>query len=575
MLNRRLLLKTLTATGIGTPVFHRALVSLQEQEEQQEPELSLEQIKQAEWVSGIELTDEEREKIQRSLARTDRQLKQLRAVDLDPSIGPPLHFQTLQPAPGNVTVRRGIGPIETAVGQLPDNPEDIAFLPVTELSGLVRTRQISSMDLTRLYLERLKKYAPMLRCVVNLTENLAMKQAQRADAEIAAGRYRGPLHGIPWGAKDLIAVPGYPTTWGIPYLKDQMLDAKATVAQRLEDAGAVLVAKLSLGALAMGDKWFEGMTRNPWNARVGSSGSSAGSASATVAGLVGFSIGSETLGSILSPSTRCGASGHRPTFGRVSRHGCMPLSWTMDKIGPICRSVEDCALVFAAIHGSDGRDPTVGDYPFVWPPPVDFSGMRVGIRKSRREVEEREDVALLKKLGCEIVPCELPNKISPWLLTNIINVEGASVFDQLLRDGHTDGWNRWTDIFRCANYISAVDYLRYQRARTRLMHEFEEFFADFDVLFNMRDLGHTNLTGHPSVVIPRGYRDGEGPARTPETAVFTGHLGQDDRLLAFARAYQNLVDAHMQRPPLDEWLQRFEDGTLDEKQGEDVESDGQ
>ena len=265
----------------------------------------------------------------------------------------------------------------------PGSAEELAFLPVTELSSLIRSRQISSIELTKLYLDRLKRFDPLLKCVVTFTEDLALKQAAQADQEIAAGKYRGPLHGIPWGAKDLIAYPGYPTTWGATPFKDRVIDVKATVAARLEEAGAVLVAKLSLGALAMGDQWFGGRTRSPWDPRTGSSGSSAGSASAVAAGLVGFAIGSETLGSIVSPCRACGASGLRPTFGRVSRHGCMTLSWSMDKLGPIARSIEDCALVFDAIHGADGLDWAAVDQPFDWPPRSRSAASRSATSRSR------------------------------------------------------------------------------------------------------------------------------------------------------------------------------------------------
>ena len=246
---------------------------------------------------------------------------------------------------------------------------------------------------------------------MTLTEEVALKQAAKADHEIASGRYRGPLHGIPWGAKDLIAYPGYPTTWGATPFKNRVIDVTASVAARLEEAGAVLLAKLTLGALAMGDQWFGGRTRSPWNPRVGSSGSSAGSASAAAAGLVGFAIGSETLGSIVSPCRACGASGLRPTFGRVSRHGCMTLSWSMDKLGPITRSVEDCALVFDAIHGADGLDWAAVDQPFDWPPKVDFSSLKVGyIEERNRPADEREELKVLRKLGFELVPMTLPEE---------------------------------------------------------------------------------------------------------------------------------------------------------------------
>ena len=360
MIDRRQLLATIAGTGVGTAVFHGALADIvQEQAEQKAAEVTSEMVKTAEWISGTEFSDEERDEIAKSVNRSANQWNALREQKLQFEDVPAMHFQTLAGAPRErVSVQRAFDPIESSTAELPDSEEGIAFLPVTELSSLIRHRKISSVELTKLYLKRLEKYNPLLNCVVTMTDELALKQAAKADKEIAAGNYRGPLHGIPWGAKDLIAVPGYPTTWGIPQFEEREFSYTATVAKRLEDAGAVLVAKLSLGAIAMGDKWFRGMTRSPWNYKLGSSGSSAGSASATVAGLVGFSLGTETLGSIVSPSRRCGATGLRPTFGRVSRAGCMPLSWSMDKVGPITRSVEDCALVFALslIHISSPRD---------------------------------------------------------------------------------------------------------------------------------------------------------------------------------------------------------------------------
>jgi Asp-tRNA(Asn)/Glu-tRNA(Gln) amidotransferase A subunit family amidase len=343
-------------------------------------------------------------------------------------------------------------------------------------------------------------------------------------------------------------------------LKDRELENTATVARRLEEAGAVLVAKLSLGALAQGDKWFGGMTRCPWNPKIGSSGSSAGSASSVVAGLVGFTLGSETLGSILSPSIRNGASALRPTFGRVSRDGCMPLCWSLDKIGPICRSMEDCALVFDAIHGADGKDLTAGSYPFQWPSNQSLAGLKVGYAKSRRQPDdEREDLKILREMGCQLVEISLPRDVPVRPLISIIDIEAASVFDDLLRAGHTEGWNTWDEDFRAAQYVSAVDYVRVQRTRTLLMKRFEESIADVDVLVNMNDLVYTNLTGHPSVVMPIGYRERDG-ATMPRPVVLTGHLNDDERLVAIANQFQFKLTAHLEHPPLDSWLEKFESG---------------
>jgi hypothetical protein len=337
--------------GVGTAVFRRALAA----ETQATGSVTAEMIQQAEWIAGIELKPEDRTSTARALIRALRDFQQLRSIKLDNGVPPALIFNPTPGEPPAAAPNRGhIRLADSAAPARPASDEDLAFLPVTALAALVRTRQVTSTELTKLYLDRLRRYDPALKCVITYTDELALKQADRADREIAAGQYRGPLHGIPWGAKDLIAWPGYKTTWGATPLKDQTIDTKATVAARLEEAGAILVAKLALGALAQGDKWFGNMTRNPWNVKEGSSGSSAGSACATAAGLVGFALGSETLGSIVAPCGRCGVTGLRPTFGRVSRYGCMTLTWSMDKIGPIARSVEDCAVVLSAIHGFDG-----------------------------------------------------------------------------------------------------------------------------------------------------------------------------------------------------------------------------
>ena len=566
MLNRRTLLKTLAATGIGSEIFRRSLVN----SISDDTAITAELIKQSEWVAGLELDDEQREKLAKSLRRSQRRLKSFRETEIPFAELPSVHTQTLAERPV-APVPRDRAPRlrESAVIDLPANPEDIAFLPVTELSVLIRTRKIRSVDLTDIYLKRLKRFNPLLKCVVNLTEELAMEQAAQADKEIAAGRYRGPLHGIPWGAKDLVAVDGYPTTWGLPQFRDRVIRENATVFNRLHEAGAVLVAKLSLGAIAMGDQWFEGMTRNPWNPRQGSSGSSAGSASATAAGLVGFSIGSETLGSIVSPSRRCGTTGLRPTFGRVSRSGCMSLSWSMDKLGPITRSVEDAALVFAAIQGKDDGDPASYDTAFRWPQEIDFQKLRVGYSKQQKPLEDREDLQVFKNLGVELVEVKLPASLPLQNLSDLIGIEGAAVFESMLNQNETEGWNAWPEIFRSAQFLTALDYLRIQRMRRRLMREMETAMADVDVMVNVSDLFHTNLCGQPSVVMPVGFRK-RREVNTPYSVILTGHLNQDDRLLAVAARYQDMQDAHLKRPPLEKWLTQVDEI---HKKKEDSESD--
>ncbi len=544
---RRKVLGTLASMGIGTAVFQRSLAAQAQEAEKITPEM----IQQAEWVAGIELSEAERKAAAAAVARDQQKYLALRKVELDNSVPPAITFYAAPPQESSGPPRReDVRPIESVPPERPASDEDLAFLPVTELAALVRTRKVSSVELTKLYLDRLGKYDDMLKCVVTLTDELALKQAERADREIAAGRYRGPLHGIPWGAKDLISWPGYKTTWGAGVYQDQTLDVKATVARRLEEAGAVMVAKLTLGALALGDEWFGGMTRNPWNPEEGSSGSSAGSAAAVVAGLVGFAIGSETLGSIVSPCRRCSVTGLRPTFGRVSRYGCMTLSWSMDKLGPFARSVEDCALVFGAIHGYDGLDPTAVDRPFSWPARRDVRSLRVGYFEGERAARRSPEIGVLRELGVKLVPIKLPKQYPVSALTLILNTEAAAVFDELTRDGVSDGIGRWASTFRQGQFVPAIEYLRASRVRTLLMREMEEVMAPIDAYVGGDDLTLTNLTGHPTVVIPDGDRKGS-PSGQPDTITFTGKLFGETELLALAHAFQQATGDHLRRPPLD------------------------
>lgn len=545
--SRRQILKLLAGIGVGNAMFQRALAA----QVQTAGRITPEMIQQAEWIAGIELSPEDRQTTAQGLARTVAGFERLRAIELDNSVSPALLFDA---APGEppptAGERRAIKPIDTPVPTRPAADEDLAFLPVTALAALLRARQVTSLELTKRYLQRLKRYDPVLRCVVSYTEELALEQAARADREIAAGQYRGPLHGIPWGAKDLIAWPGYRTTWGATPYQDQVIDTKATVAARLEQAGAVLVAKLSLGALAEGDRWLGRLTRNPWNAEEGSSGSSAGSAAATAAGLVGFALGSETVGSILSPCRRCGVTGLRPTFGRVSRHGCMSLAWSLDKIGPIARSVEDCALVLAAIHGFDGLDATAVDHPFDWPCPRDLASLKVGYIENSTPAAERSELEVLRQLGVQLVPIELPSKYPIAPLLAILDVEAATVFDALVREGVTEGLNDWPDTFRRGQFVPAVEYLRANRVRTLLMREMRELMSQVDLYVGGNDVVLANLTGHPAVIVPNGLRERNGVA-VPTALTFTGRLFGESELLAVAHAYQQATGFHLQRPPLE------------------------
>jgi Asp-tRNA(Asn)/Glu-tRNA(Gln) amidotransferase A subunit family amidase len=438
----------------------------------------------------------------------------------------------------------------------PSNLEDLAFWPVRDLAELLRTKQVSSVELTTMYLERLKRFGPQLECVVSLTEERALEQARAADDEIKKGKYRGMLHGMPYGAKDLLAVKGTKTTWGSAIYKEQTIDETATVIERLDGAGAVLVAKLTLGELAWGDVWFGGMTRNPWNPEQGSSGSSAGSASATAAGLVAFAIGTETWGSIVSPSTRCGTTGLRPTFGAVSRSGAMALSWSMDKIGPICRSVDDCAIVFDVIRGADGKDVAAVDANFEYAPTPRLEGMRIGYVKSLFEEDypnrERDAAVIeqLRALGAELVPIELP-KVPVTPLACILTAEAAATFDDLTRSNRDDEMvrqikNSWPNTLRGARFIPAVEYIQANRVRSLLMDEMEKLPVDVYLTptFGGDNLLLTNLTGHPCVVLPNGFTE-EG---TPTSITFMGRLFGEGALLAAANAYQDATDFDEKHP---------------------------
>ncbi len=511
-LKRRTVLKRLAALGVGTATFRRALAVQASQAGAVTPGM----IKQAEWIAGLELSDDERASTARSLTRSLRAFSDLRKVEIGYDVPPCLTFFPSPPAPAGPVRRNQAMPAVAPTPSRPGSSEALAFLTVVELSALIRSRQVSSVELTWLYLERLKRFDGMLKCVVTLTEDVALAQAARADQDIAAGNYRGPLHGIPWGAKDLIAYPGHPTTWGAPEFKSRVINEKATVAARLEEAGAVLLAKLSLGALAQGDQWFGGRTRSPWDPRGGSSGSSAGSASAVAAGLVGFALGSETLGSIVSPCRACGASGLRPTFGRISRHGCMTLAWSMDKIGPIARSLEDCALVLDAIHGADGLDTAAVDRPFVWPPQVSLEKLRIGyVEEPNRPAETRQELKTLVKLGFELVPITLPDDLPVDAITLMLGTEASAAFDELTRRHVTEGLNSWPDTFRTGEFVPAVEYLR----AARRAHQADACHGPADVdRRSLRRLGPGPLdheSDRPSQRrVPHGVQRAQRPDRS-------------------------------------------------------------
>ena len=527
-------------------------------------EITTQTIACAEEIAGLKFDAEDREMMVGGLKEQAQQIAALRAVKIENSVPPAFVFNPL--LPGMTVTRGGRGqrrPMKrhpvVQRRSLPSRIEELAFLPVTELSDLVRRRRVTSVQLTEMYIARIKRHDAVLQAVVTLLEERGMAQARAADEEIARGRYRGPLHGIPWGAKDLLAVRGAPTTWGSAPFKDQQLDTDAEVVRRLDAAGAVLIAKTTLGELAYGDVWFGGTTKNPWKLDQGSSGSSAGSASATAAGLIGFGIGTETLGSISSPSTRVGATGLRPTFGRVPRTGAMALSWTMDKIGPICRSVEDCALVFDAIHGSDGEDLSVQDAPFHWNATIPISSLRIGYVKSAFERDysskafDEASLQVLRGLGAALTPVEIPDM--PYnAMRLILTAEGAAAFDELTRTGRDSEMKRqtsdaWPNIFRAARFIPAVEYVNANRARTLAMRSWAELMGKVDVIVaptSSTQLVATNFTGHPAVILPNGFR----PDGTPVSITFLGRLFEEAPLLAVASAYQRATGFHEKHPTL-------------------------
>jgi Asp-tRNA(Asn)/Glu-tRNA(Gln) amidotransferase A subunit family amidase len=569
--NRRRFLGYFTAAGLGGTLLPGALLAVA----QDAPEIKPEMVSAAAKLAGLPLTAEAEKQIAAGLSRRGGLLQDFRDLgDMNLGNDTPsaLVFNPVLPGtklPKGLPILRPSKVRVTA----PQTDEDLAFLPVSHIAALLRKREITSTHLTKLCLERLKKYDPVLHCVVTMTEDLALEQAARADREISTGRYRGPLHGIPWGAKDLLAVKGYRTTFGASPYMDQVIDLDATVYTRLAEAGAVLVAKLTLGALAMGDRWFGGQTKSPWdpeNPRQGSSGSSAGPAAAVAGGLVPFAIGSETRGSIISPSSRCGVTGLRPTFGRVSRYGAMALSWTMDKLGPLCRTAEDCALVLHAIHGPDGKDNTVLDAPFSWHAGRGVRRLRVGYLKSDIEREIREDsrfpdrarrarevqgfnkaaLETIRSLGVDPVPVELP-EMDSGPMDFLLTTEAAAAFDGLVRSDRLEMMSEepersaWVGSFRLHEFVPAVQYIQANRARYRLMEAYDEFFKDLDVLIGSA-LGPTNLTGHPEMAFPHGF-DSKGQ---PATLRLTGKLFGEEDILLLAHAFQGKTDFHLRRPTL-------------------------
>lgn len=525
-----------------------------------EEKLTISVIKEAEKIIGLDFTDAEADSMLETLESRRKNYVELRKLNMPNSVVPSLNFNPLPVGYQFPDKENGFRLSKAPRSKFSGNKDELAFSSISQLAELIRSKQISSVELTQYFINRLKKYDPFLLNTVTITEERAMAQARKADAEIAAGKYRGVLHGIPFGAKDLLATKDYKTTWGsVPY-KDQVINTDATVITRLEQAGAVMIAKMTLGELAQGDVWFGGKTRNPWDIKRGSSGSSAGSASAVASGCMPFAIGSETLGSIVSPSGENGTTGLRPTFGRISKYGAMALSWSMDKLGPIARNVEDCAIVFNAIMGPDGKDLSVIPAPFNYTSQTsgNLKGVRIGfiksefMRRSANSVNDSLTLIKLKELGAELVPFELPEL--PYAGMGIVlSAEAGAAFDELTLTNREDlmvlqNKSARPNALRASRFIPAVEYIQANRARTVLIEQLNEKMKGIDVFVAPafgQNLRVTNLSGHPCVVLPNGFRD-----NLPGTITFTGQLFGEGKLMQIARTYQNATGFNMKHPPM-------------------------
>jgi Asp-tRNA(Asn)/Glu-tRNA(Gln) amidotransferase A subunit family amidase len=523
--------------------------------------ISIRDIEVAEKLFGLEFSRAERDSMLGSINQNLESFNSIHEYSLDNRTSPSLVFNPFPPGYRPDQVSRPIHWPLPEVVTLPEDRIELAFYSVAELSVLIRTGKISSLELTEFFLDRLQKYSDTLECLVTLTPEVALEQARKADEEIRRGVYRGPLHGIPYGIKDLFAYPGYPTSWGAMPFKDQVLDDKATVIRKLEEAGAIMLGKLTLGALAMGDVWYGGKTRNPWNLEEGSSGSSAGSAAATAAGLVPFAIGTETWGSVVSPSTRCGVTGLRPTFGRVSRTGGMALSWSMDKAGPICRSALDCGLVLQAITGVDHTDTGTLDIPFNYAPIAHLNTLKIAYldylynAKQGNRNNDSLTLEVFKELGAELHTIDFSVDIPVNALSIILDVEAAAAFDQLTRSQQDDmlvrqGRNAWPNFFRQARMIPAVEYIQANRIRSLLISKVNSLFQEYDVIiaptFGGDQMLMTNLTGHPCLVMPNGINEKGSPA----SICLLGNLFDEGTLIEVARHYQMATPFEDNHPPL-------------------------
>jgi Asp-tRNA(Asn)/Glu-tRNA(Gln) amidotransferase A subunit family amidase len=514
----------------------------------------------AQKIIGLEFTDAERDSMVDGLNENLESYIKNRELSLMNEIPPAISFNPL-PVGFSISQKQNklIFSKYNSI-KLPSNIDALAFYSIGELAQLIKDRKISSVELTRFFIDRLKKYSPDLFNVITITEERAYAEAKKADLEIRSGKYRGMLHGIPYGVKDLLSTKNYKTTWGASPFKDQLIDEDAEVIKKLSNSGAVLIAKFSMGELAWGDVWFGGRTRNPWDTTKGSSGSSAGSASAVSAGLVPFAIGTETWGSIVSPSTVCGVTGLRPTYGRVSRTGAMALSWSMDKIGTICRNAEDLAIVFNSIYGSGGKDQTIINAPFNYSPKIDLKKLKIGYLKNdfdrKYPFHDHDSIALkeLEKLGAELIPVELPT-ITNYDISFILTAEAGAAFDELTRSNKDDQLvrqikNAWPNVFRSSRFIPAVEYINANRIRFLLIQQMQEMIKDLDFYIAPSWVGNnllvTNLSGHPSVVVPTGF----SAARTPTSITFIGKLFDEGTIIAAAKKYQDATGHHKKHPPL-------------------------
>ena len=565
-LDRRQFIKLVTALGASTalsPACSSAPASPPDK-----GEITVEMIAAAEKIFGIELADKERREIIEGLVESREIYEGTRELTLDDTVVPAMVFN---PIPPGMTFSRENKPFIYSDVEVtrPENIEDVAFYSVPQLAKLIRSRQVTSLELTRMYVERLKRYDPILLFAVNLTEELAIEQAQRADEEIRGGNYRGPLHGIPFGIKDLFSAKGYPTTWGAELFKDRIIDQDASVVEKLREAGAVLVAKLTTGTLASGDDWFGGQTKNPWNPKWNAGGSSAGPGSATAAGCVGFSVGTESAGSMISPCDVCGVSGLRPTFGRVSRHGVMTTGWSWDKVAPMCRSAEGCAVVFNAIYGPDAKDNTIIDLPFNWDPDFDIRNLRIGYRikffegelmdgdhgfRRAVRVESLKVLDLFRESGFDLVPLDFDFYDHPYsrAVGVTMKAENGAANDNRFRGDRMDLFDElesnWPRYWKESRFIPAVEYLQASRCRSWFIAEMQKVMQDIDVYIEITWTSQwvTNMSGHPMVVVPCGFLSRERPT----SIAFVGKLFGEAELLAVAKWYQDATDFHLRHPEL-------------------------